>query len=68
MVSIKIYLNHYHDKALIIDDNNKTYTIKKASELDTKQVALYYKTTIARMREVVRLLKARGYVKGENYE
>ena len=64
MVDIKLYLNHYHDKALIVNDNKKTFEIVKASDLNSKQVALRYKTSLARMREVARTLQARGYVRG----
>lgn len=62
MIHKKIYLNHYHDKALIINDNDKTYKLVKASDLN-KQVAFYYKTTLARMREVAKIAIARGYAK-----
>lgn len=63
MVKAKIYINHYHDKALIVNDNNKTITITKATDLKYEAVAFYYKTTLARMREVAKIALARGYLR-----
>lgn len=60
MVKKKVYINFYHDRALIVNDSDKTVRMIKASDLN-KQVAFYYTTTLARIREVARIAIARGY-------
>ena len=60
----KIYFNHYHDKALIVNDSDKTFRVLKASDLNNKQVAFYYNVTLARMREVAKIVTAQGYTRG----
>lgn len=63
MVKNKIYLNKLNDKALIINDRDKTFMFVNIGDLQ-QQVALYYITTLARMREVARIATARGYTRG----
>ena len=63
MVKNKIYLNKLHDKALIINDRDKTFRLVSIGDLQ-QQVAFYYETTLARMREVARIATARGYTRG----
>lgn len=63
MVKNKIYLNELHNKALIVNDRDKTFRLVNISDLQ-QQVAFYYTTTLARMREVARIATVQGYTRG----
>lgn len=57
----KTYYNHYHDVALIINESDKTFSIKRLSKLKTQLTRLCYMANERRLRELKASCLERGY-------
>jgi len=56
----KIYLNNFNNKALIIDEGAKTYTLTSVKTAQAIKGA-YYRVKMARLCEVLKQLKTRDF-------
>ena len=59
----KVYYNHYHDVALIINESDKTFSIKRLSKLRTQLTRLCYMANERRLCELKHDCLVRGFVR-----
>lgn len=57
----KTYYNHYFDIALIINDNDKTFTFKRLSKIKKQLTRLCYMANERRLCELKTSCLERGY-------